>query len=453
MTFRAQAAAPADALLTDLYQLSMMQAYWEHGLTEAATFDLFCRRLPPNRNLLIACGLEAALDYLEGLAVAPADLEFLDSLNRFSRDFLDRLEGLRFRGEVRAVPEGTPVFGNEPMLEVTAALPEAQIVETYLLSAIHHQTMAASAAYRLVAAARGVPVVDFGTRHAQGAAAGVDTARAAYIAGFAATSNVAAGRQFGVPISGTMAHSYIQAHEHEADALASFTQTHPGTTLLVDTYNTRNGVQKVIDLAARQGDRFDVAAIRIDSGDLGTSARLAREMLDRAGLASVRIIVSGELDAGSIAEMVAARAPVDGFGVGTALAVSTDAPYLDTAYKLAAYAGQGRMKLAASKRTWPGRKQVFRQVEHGVAVRDVLAQEDERLDGLPLLETVMLGGQRLRKKQPLLDAVRERTARTIAQLPKRVRGLEVAEPAYSVLISDRLAGATSELAGRLRATA
>lgn len=453
MTTPARASAPADALLTDLYQLSMMQAYWEHGLTETATFDLFCRRLPPNRNLLIACGLEAGLDYLEGLAVAPADLEFLASLRRFSKDFLDRLERLRFQGEVRAVPEGTPVFGNEPILEVTAALPEAQIVETYLLSAIHHQTMAASAAYRLVAAARGIPVVDFGTRHAQGAAAGVDTARAAYIAGFAATSNVAAGRQFGVPISGTMAHSYIQAHQHEAAALASFAQTHRGTTLLVDTYNTRDGVQNVIDLAARQGDRFDVTAIRIDSGDLGTSARLAREMLDGAGLVSVRIIVSGELDAGAIAELVNAHVPVDGFGVGTALAVSTDAPYLDTAYKLAAYAGKGRMKLAASKRTWPGRKQVFRQVEHGVAVRDLLGQEDERLDGLPLLETVMLGGKRLRKKQPLLDAVRERTARTIAQLPKRVRGLKVAKPAYSVLISDRLAGATSELAGRLRATA
>ena len=276
MTPRAQPSAPGDALLTDLYQLSMMQAYWEHGLTETATFDLFCRRLPPNRNLLIACGLEGALDYLEGLAVTAADLDYLASLSRFSRDFLNRLEQLRFRGDVRAVPEGTPVFGNEPILEVTASLPEAQIVETYLLSAIHHQTMAASASYRLVAAADGLPVVDFGTRHAQGAAAGVDTARAAYIAGAAGTSSVAAGRRYRIPVSGTMAHSYIQAHEDEAAALASFTETHRGTTVLVDTYDTRRGVQRVIDLAARQRDGFDVAAIRIDSGDLAANARLAR---------------------------------------------------------------------------------------------------------------------------------------------------------------------------------
>ena len=235
-------------------------------------------------------------------------------------------------------------------------------METYLLSAIHHQTMAASAAYRLAVAAKGTPVVDFGTRHAQGAAAGVDTARAAYIAGFTATSNVAAGRRFGVPLSGTMAHSYIQAHERESEALASFVATHRGTTLLVDTYDVRGGVQRVIDLAAQSGDRFDVAAIRIDSGDLGGNARMARETLDAAGLTSVRIIVSGDLEAGKIADLIAAGAPIDGFGVGTALAVSTDAPYLDTAYKLAAYAGQGRMKLAASKRTWPGRKQVFRQM-------------------------------------------------------------------------------------------
>ena len=269
------------------------------------------------------------------------------------------------------------MFGNEPILEVTAALPEAQIVETYLLSAIHHQTMAASAAYRLAVAAKGTPVVDFGTRHAQGAAAGVDTARAAYIAGMAATSNVAAGRRFGVPLSGTMAHSYIQAHERESDALASFAATHRGTTLLVDTYDVRGGVQRVIDLAAQSGDSFDVAAIRIDSGDLGANARMARAMLDAAGLTSVRITVSGELDAAKISDLLAAGAPIDGYGVGTALAVSTDAPYLDTAYKLAAYAGQGRMKLAASKRTWPGRKQVFRQIENGVAVRDVLAAAHE----------------------------------------------------------------------------
>ena len=453
MTPRAHAFAPADALLTDLYQLSMMQAYWEHGLREPATFDLICRRLPPNRNLLIACGLDSALDHLENLAVTPADLEYLASLNRFPTDFLDRLEQLRFRGAVRAVPEGTPVFGNEPILEVTASLPEAQLVETYLLSAIHHQTMAASAAYRLAVAAKGTPVVDFGTRHAQGAAAGVDTARAAYIAGVAATSNVAAGRQFGVPVSGTMAHSYIQAHERESHALASFAATHRGTTLLVDTYDVRGGVQRLIDLASQSGDSFDVAAIRIDSGDLGGNARMAREMLDAAGLTSVRIIVSGELDATAIAELVDAGAPIDGYGVGTALAVSTDAPYLDTAYKLADYAGRGRMKLAASKRTWPGRKQVFREMDDGVAVRDVVGVEDEQMNGRPLLQPVMTAGQRIAGTCPSLHAIRRHTQWSLAELPERIHGLDPAEPPYPVVISDRLDNAARELANRLRAGA
>lgn len=453
MTVPARYSVPADALLTDLYQLSMMQAYWEHGLTETATFDLICRRLPPNRNLLIACGLEAALEYLEGVAVTAADLEYLASTDRFSRDFLDRLERLTFQGDVRAVPEGTPVFGNEPILEVTASLPEAQIVETYLLSAIHHQTMAASAAYRLAAAAEGTPVVDFGTRHTQGAAAGVDTARAAYIAGLAGTSNVAAGRRFGVPVSGTMAHSYIQAHERESDALASFAATHHGTTLLIDTYDIRRGVGLVIDLAERLGNGFDVAAIRIDSGDLGASARMAREMLDGAGLASVRIIVSGDLDAERIAALVDNGAPIDGYGVGTALAMSTDAPYLDTAYKLAEYAGQGRMKLAASKRTWPGRKQVFRQIDACAAVRDVLGTADEAMDGRPLLETVMSNGRRVDETGRPLDAIRRHAARSLAELPSRVRGLDPAAPPYPVIVSDKLERAARELASLLRAEA
>ncbi|MCY3748791.1 MAG: nicotinate phosphoribosyltransferase [Chloroflexi bacterium] len=450
MTPRAQPSAPADALLTDLYQLSMLQAYWEHGLTETATFDLFCRRLPPHRNLLIACGLETVLHYLEGLSVTSADLEYLASLNRFSRDFLNRLEQLRFRGDVRAVPEGTPVFGNEPILEVTASLPEAQLAETYLLSAIHHQTLMASAAYRLVAAADGLPVVDFGMRHAQGASAGVDTARAAYVAGFAGTSNVAAGRRFGIPVSGTMAHSYIQAHECESAALGSFTSTHRGTTVLVDTYDVRGGIQLVIDLAGEQGVRFDIAAIRIDSGDLGANARLARAMLDSAGLTAVRVIVSGELNAVSIADLVAADAPIDGFGVGTALAVSTDAPYLDTAYKLSAYAGRGRMKLSASKQTWPGRKQVFREIEDGVASRDVIGSAGESLAGRPLLETVMANGRRIQGASRSLAEVRRYAARSLAELPARIRGLDRAETPYLVSISDRLDRRARELASRLR---
>ena len=375
MTVPARDSVPADALLTDLYQLSMMQAYWEHGLTETATFDLICRRLPPNRNLLIACGLEAALEYLEGLSVSAADLEYLSSTDRFSREFLDTLERLAFQGDVRAVPEGTPVFGNEPILEVTASLPEAQIVETYLLSAIHHQTMAGSAAYRLAAAAKGTPVVDFGTRHTQGAAAGVDTARAAYIAGLNGTSNVAAGRRFGVPISGTMAHSYIQAHERESEALASFAATHRATTLLVDTYDIRRGVGLVIDLAERQGNDFDVAAIRIDSGDLASERAHGAGDAGRGrpgfGFASSSAAIWTR--SGSRSWSRPGRR-----STGTASARRWPSrrtrPTWTRPTSWRNTRGRARMKLAASKRTWPGRKQVFRQFENGLAVRDVVSQ-------------------------------------------------------------------------------
>ncbi len=437
-------------LLTDLYELTMLQAYWEHGLTEEATFELFCRRLPPRRNLLIACGLEAALDYLETLAFSAAELEYLASVQRFSADFIDRLAEFRFQGSVRAVPEGTPMFANEPLLEVTAPLPEAQLVETFLLAALHHQTQAASTAHRLARAAGGRPVVDFGTRHAQGAAAGVGTARAAYAAGIAATSNVAAGRRCGVPVAGTMAHSFVQAYDDEAEAFAAFTATHPRATLLVDTYDTAGGVRNVIALAERLGAAFDVAAVRIDSGDLAAEAAMARRMLDAAGLEAVRIVASGELDAEAIAALAAAGAPIDGFGVGTALAASPDAPYLDTAYKLAAYAGQGRMKLSAAKLTLPGRKQVFRQVEGGRAVRDVVARADEPLAGRPLLQPVMTRGRRLAPAPPL-DAVRAHAAQGVAELPDPIQSLPPAAPAYPVDVSAGLRADAEALAARLRA--
>ncbi len=426
------------ALLTDLYQLTMLQSYLEHGVTERAAFELFARRLPDNRNFLLAAGLDDVLAYLETIRFPASGLEYLGSLGRFSTELLTYLEEFRFSGDVRAIAEGTPVFAGEPMLEVVAPLPEAQLVETFVLNQIHLQTLVASKAARVVAAAAGRDVVDFGLRHAHGADAGLKSARAAYVAGASATSDVLAGQVYGIPVAGTMAHSYVQVHDDEAAAFRHFTQTFPRTTLLVDTYDTLEGVRQVVALADELGDRFDVRAIRLDSGQLAELSRGAREILDAAGLTGVRIYASGSLDEITIAELVAQRAPIDGFGVGTLMSVSADAPYLDLAYKLVEYAGTGRMKLSAEKATVPGRKQVFRIVEGGTVVRDVVARVGEQLDGEPLLKPVMQAGERLPAGQEDLALVRRRAEAAVARLPPRIRALEPASPPYPVETSDAL---------------
>ena len=426
------------ALLTDLYQLTMVQSYLEHGLTEPAAFELFARRLPGDRNFLLTAGLDDVLGYLETLRFSASGLSYLGSLGRFSTELLAYLEGFRFSGDVRAIVEGTPVFAGEPIVEVVAPLPEAQLVETFVLNQIHLQTMLASKAARVVAAAAGRDVVDFGLRHAHGADAGLKSARAAYLAGASATSNVLAGQVYGIPVAGTMAHSYVQAHDDEAAAFRHFTQTFPRTTLLVDTYDTLEGVRRLAALADELGDRFDVRAIRLDSGDLAELSHGAREILDAAGLTGVRIVASGSLDEFSIADLVAQRAPIDGFGVGTLMSVSADAPYLDVAYKLVEYAGTGRMKLSAEKATLPGRKQVYRIVEGGTAARDVVARFGERVDGQALMEPVMRVGERLPAGRQDLALIRRRAEGAIARLPPRIRALKPASPPYPVATSDAL---------------
>ncbi|MEE8561055.1 MAG: nicotinate phosphoribosyltransferase, partial [Gemmatimonadota bacterium] len=382
------------ALLTDQYQLTMLQAYHREELVEDAVFSLFVRRLPPSRNFLLACGLDDALRYLETLRFDRGSLDYLASRDEFSREFVDWLAGLRFTGDVHALPEGTPVFAEEPILEVTAPLPEAQLVETFLMNQIHFQTLVATKAARVVHAARGRTVVDFGLRRTHGTDAGVKAVRAYYIAGLAATSNVLAGRAYGVPVSGTMAHSYIQAHGSELEAFRAFSELYPDSVLLVDTYDTLEGVRNVTALAAELGDAFRVSAIRLDSGDLSELAFASREMLDEAGLEDVEIFASGGLDEYEIARLVEAGAPITGFGVGTGLGVSKDAPSLDIAYKLTAYAGRGRLKLSPDKRIIPGRKQVFRVEEKGLAIRDVIGLSGERDLGRPLLRKVMEAGAR-----------------------------------------------------------
>ena len=426
------------ALFTDLYELTMLRSYFEQGLRESAVFDLYVRTLPRERNYLLACGLDDALSYLEELAFTPEAIDHLGSLDQFPPPFLEQLRALRFTGDVYAVAEGTPVFANEPLLEVVAPLPEAQLAETFLLNQLHHQTLIASKGARVVEAAAGRAVTDFGTRRAHGTDAAMKGARALYVAGVAATSNVLAGQRYGIPVAGTMAHSFVQAHEDESAAFRAFTASFSHTVLLVDTYDTMDGVRAVIRLVEELGDPAAVSAVRLDSGDLGAHARAARRLLDEAGLDHVEIFASGGLDERSIADLIGAGAPIDGFGVGSRLDVAEDAPYMDAVYKLVAYAGRNRIKLSSEKATLPGRKQVFRTVEGGEMVRDVIAARDEAADGEPLLVQVMSGGRRLPAGETTLEQARTHAHAQRERLPARLRALEPAQPPYPVEVSARL---------------
>ncbi|WP_260291440.1 nicotinate phosphoribosyltransferase [Sedimenticola hydrogenitrophicus] len=425
------------ALFTDLYELTMLQAYLEEGLTEPAVFSLSVRRLPARRNYLLACGIDSVTGYLQQLRFRDDDLAYLASLQLFSDRFLSWLGAFRFSGEMQAVPEGTPVFANEPILEVSAPLPEAQLIETLVLNQVHLQTVLASKAARVVAAAQGRPVIDFGARRMHGLDAALKAARAFYIGGVTATSNVMAGKLYGIPVAGTMAHSYVQAHEDEAAAFRAFARLYPQTILLVDTYDTLAGVGKVIALAQTFGKDFQVRGVRLDSGDLAQLAGAARQLLDSAGLQRVEIFASGGLDEDAIAGLLASGAPIDGFGVGTHMGVSSDAPDLDIAYKLCEYAGEGRLKLSSGKPVLPGRKQVFRVLEGERAVRDIIARSDEPCPGSALLEPVMCNGTRVSTARPL-TRIRDYARAQIERLPAAVRVNTSATPPYPVTVSAEL---------------
>lgn len=437
-----------DALFTDLYELSMLQAYWAEGMQEEAVFSLSVRELPPTRNLLVACGLEAVLDQLETLRFTEADIAWLESLGRFRADFLDWLRDFRFTGSVRAVAEGTPVFAEAPILEISAPLPEAQLVETLVMNQIHLPTVLASKAQRVVAAAGGRRVLDFGARRMHGIDAAVTGARAFYIGGVDGTSNCRAGARYGIPVAGTMAHSYIQAHDDELAAFRAFVDLYPETVLLVDTYDTLAAVRSIVAMAEEMGEAFRVRALRLDSGDIVALSREVRAMLDAAGLQTVQILASGGLDEHEIARLLDAGAALDGFGVGTDMAVARDAPSVDLVYKLADYGGEGRMKLSSGKASLPGAKQVFRRFDGDTACGDVIARAGETLEGEPLLAPVMREGRRL-APAPELEAVRAHAAAELARLPATLRGL--APASYSVAVSDALAGYRDAVAGNIRA--
>ena len=426
------------ALFTDLYELTMLQAYFEEQMNDTAVFSLFVRRLPTQRNYLLACGLDEVLTYLETLQFDDEALRYLGTLGRFSARFLAHLKEFRFTGDIHAVPEGTPLFENEPILEVVAPIGQAQFVETFVINQIQLQTMLASKASRVVAAAAGRSVVDFGLRRIHGIDAGMKAARAFHIAGVDGTSNVAAGRAYGLEVSGTMAHSYIQAHDDESDAFRTFMRIYPDTVLLVDTYDTVAAVGKIIALAEEMGPDFRVSAIRLDSGDIEALSRTCRQMLDAAALQRVRIFASGSLNEEKIARLVAAGAPIDGFGVGTEMGVSSDAPALEIIYKLVEYGGRGRVKLSPGKTVLPGQKQVFRVERDGVADHDVLACDDEKLPGRPLLRCVMKNGTRLPGGRVALSATREYARAAVNGLPVQLRELTPARAPYPIVISDAL---------------
>jgi len=430
---------PGDSgLLTDLYQLTMLDAYLARDMHDEAVFEFFSRRLPKRRNFLMSAGLEQLLEYLEQLSFSAEEVEWLESTGRFSNKLLDYLAGFKFTGTVNAMPEGTVFFANEPSVQVVAPLPQAQLIETRLINLLHYQTMIASKAARCVLVAPGKDLVDFGLRRAHGADAGLLAGRASYLAGFAGTATVLADKEFGIPIYGTMAHSFIQAHATEEEAFEHFARIYPsGSVLLIDTYDTLAAAEKVIELVAKlRSEDIVVRGVRLDSGDLPDLARKVRRLLDDGGCETVTIFCSGNLDEYALARDFAG-APVDGYGIGTHLDVSADAPYLDCVYKLQEYAGEPRRKKSAGKETWPGRKQVFRQHDRkGRISHDVLAGIDESVDGQPLLAPVMTEGRRVRPS-PGLESVREHAAAELAALPESLRDLCTAG-SYTVEISGEL---------------
>ena len=436
------------SLVTDLYELTMAAAYHAEGLGDApATFELWVRRLPPERRFLLAAGLEDALCYLERWRFDDTSLDYLRSLDRFPSAFLDHLADLRFEGEVWAIPEGTPVFEGEPLMRITAPLIQAQLQETFLLNAIGFQTMIASKAARVAIACGDKAFVDFGARRSHAADAALKAARAAYIGGAAATSMVLAGREYGIPVTGTMAHSYVQAHRDEATAFEAFARIFPDDAVfLIDTYDTVRGARIAAEVAHRVAeDGIEVSGVRLDSGDLAALAFEVRDILDGERLFDVQIVASGGLDEHRIAEIVATGAPIDAFGVGTSMTTSEDDPNLDIVYKLVQDERGPQMKVSTGKRTLPGVKQVFR-TETGDTI--VLADEDGA--GEPLLEQVMARGDRTTEPVPVAH-IREHATDTIDALPAAVRSLaRRREAPWAVEVSERLAALAESVAAAHR---
>jgi len=426
-------------LLTDLYQLTMLQGYLDKGMTGEAVFEFFVRDLPPERGFLVACGLETLLACLESMRFREDEIDYLIGTGRFSGRLIDYLRGFRFSGDVYALPEGTVFFAREPVVRIVAPLPMAQFIETRLINILQYEILIASKAARcFLAAGDRAILVDFGLRRAHGAEAGLLAARASYIAGFRGTSTVIAEPLLGIPGYGTMAHSFIQAHHSELDAFIDFCRSNPGnTTLLIDTYDTLTGAARAVSAASlltREG--IQVNAVRLDSGDIFTLSKAVRNILDRGGFPGIKIFVSGNMDEFSIQDLLTQGAPIDGFGVGTKLDTSADVPYLECAYKLMAYEGRPRLKKSPGKVTLPGAKQIYRRMENGIMKGDILTVAVDSAPGTALLKQVMASGRRI--EDPLnLNAIAAAARYQFETLPPHFRQLATAPP-YPVVIAPAL---------------
>jgi nicotinate phosphoribosyltransferase len=442
------------SLLTDFYELTMCASYFENGRNETATFDLFIRKLPPNRSYFIFAGLEQVLLFLENVKFGEEHISYLKE-KRLSEGFLEYLKGFKFTGEVWSVPEGTIVFPEEPLIRVTAPIIEAQLVETFILNTVNLQTMIATKASRVVHAAKGRSVIEFGLRRTQGTDAGMKAARCSYLAGAEGTSNVLAGLKYGIPLFGTMAHSYVMFFDKEVDSFRAFAKTFPQTsTFLIDTYDDLKGAENAAIVAKeleKKGYRLN--AVRLDSGDLLSISQKVRQVLDDRGLNYVKIFASGDLDEYVIEELLKEGAKIDAFGVGTRMGTSLDRPYVDVVYKLSGKVEEGNfvptMKLSKGKVTLPGKKQIFRQTgKNRRYVKDIIGLEDEEIEGEPLLKKVMKDGC-ITCEVPRLQGVKEATLENLSRLPEKYKRLR--NPcSYPVELSHRLTKIRSQVVDRLR---
>lgn len=423
-------------LFTDLYELTMLQAYWAEGMRGSGVFSLFFRKPPANRNVVIACGQEHAAVMARKIRFPRAQLDRLATIGMFQDGFLRWLEEFRFSGEILTMPEGTPVFPHEPLLEVRAPVAEAQLLETLIMNLVTTETVLASKALRVVLAAGDRPVLDFGMRRMHGTDAALRGVRAYRVAGIRATSNVLGSLRYGLPASGTMAHSFIQAHPDETEAFRTYGRLYPGTTLLVDTYDTLTAVDKVITLVRDEG--VNIGAIRLDSGDLLELSTRARERLDAAGLERIKIVVSGGLDEWKIQGLLSDGAPIDSFGVGTDMGAAVDSPSLDLAYKLTEYDGEPRLKNAPGKKLNPGPKQVWRFAgADGCYSHDEITGRDEHRDGEPLLQPVIRDGEPV-GEPPDIATAHDRAWAALARMPEGMRRLEPMDTPYPVHFSEAL---------------
>jgi len=426
-------------LLTDLYQLTMLQGYIDNEMHDTSVFEFFVRSMPESRNFFIAAGLETVLEFLEQCRFSKEELTYLAGTGRFSRNLIDYLEGFHFTGHVHAMAEGTVFFPHEPIIRITAPLPEAQLLESRIINILHYQSLIASKAARCYLASDSrATLIDFGLRRTHGAEAGMFAARATYIAGFIGTSTVLAEPHYGIPIFGTMAHSFVEAQKDEIEAFVNFSVSNPeSVTLLIDTYDTIAGAGKVIETARLLKKKgITVRGVRLDSGDMVDLSKKVRTILDDAGLNEVGIFVSGNMDEFTIRDLFNEGAPINGFGVGTRLDTSADLPYLDSAYKLTEYAGRARLKKSEGKATLPGRKQVFRQLENHLMARDILTLEDDHHRGTALVKLFMKDGTRVATPLSTKD-IREYAIEQMNSLPPNLRELHKTFP-YPVEISDAL---------------